>query len=144
MHRIATFAFLAVLFSAAALASQPIQSNDHSGAKKEALQSVNAWLKLVDDGKNDASWRGTSTEFQTAVSQEKWTQMSKSVRAPLGAVNSRQLQDSSYNTSLPGAPDGQYVVLRFGTSFANKNSAIETVVMSLQNGQWLIAGYFIK
>jgi hypothetical protein len=48
-------------------------------------------------------------------------------------------------TELPGAPDGQYVVMQFETSFANKKSAIETVTFMLEkDGQWKSAGYFIK
>jgi hypothetical protein len=47
--------------------------------------------------------------------------------------------------SLPGAPDGQYVVVQFDTVFADKPSAVETVTFMLENdGQWRAAGYFIK
>jgi hypothetical protein len=42
-------------------------------------------------------------------------------------------------------PDGQYVVIRYDSSFANKKSAIETVTPMLdQGGQWRVSGYFIK
>ena len=51
----------------------------------------------------------------------------------------------TYVTELPGAPDGQYVVIQFKTAFANKQSAIETVTPMLEeDGRWLVAGYFIK
>jgi hypothetical protein len=47
--------------------------------------------------------------------------------------------------NLPGAPAGQYVVMQFDSSFANKHSAVETVTFMLEEGgQWRAAGYFIK
>lgn len=48
-------------------------------------------------------------------------------------------------TQLPGAPDGEYAVIQFETSFANKKSAIETVTpMKDPDGKWRVSGYFIK
>jgi hypothetical protein len=66
-------------------------------------------------------------------------------RKPLGDLASRTLKSAQAMTKLPGAPDGQYVVMQFETSFANKKSAIETVTFMLEkDGQWKSAGYFIK
>ncbi len=144
MPRNATLALLAILLAVSVLAAQQTPSSGHVEAKKAALQAANAWLKLVDGGKYDASWQGTAKTFQASISQEKWSQISQVVRSPLGAVDSRQLQDSTYTTSVPGGPDGQYVILNFDTSFVHKKSAVETVAMALQDGQWRVSGYFIK
>jgi hypothetical protein len=66
-------------------------------------------------------------------------------RAPLGKVLSRTLKSATYATSLPGAPDGEYVVVKFDTSFEKKQSAIETVTpMKDPDGRWRVSGYFIK
>ena len=66
-------------------------------------------------------------------------------RKPLGELVSRQLKSAQPMTELPGAADGQYVVMQFETSFANKKSGIETVTFVLEkDGQWKSAGYFIK
>jgi ribosomal protein S17E len=52
---------------------------------------------------------------------------------------------SQESSSLPGAPDGKYVVMSFKTSFEHKKSAVETVTFMLdKNGKWSAAGYFIK
>jgi hypothetical protein len=49
-----------------------------------------------------------------------------------------------YRTSLPGAPDGEYVVMQFNTSYTQKKSAVETVTMVLdKDGKWHVAGFFI-
>jgi hypothetical protein len=64
---------------------------------------------------------------------------------PLGKVILRQLKIKAYQTTLAGAPDGQYVVIQFETSFQNKRSAIETVTPMLdKDGQWRVSGYYIK
>jgi hypothetical protein len=47
--------------------------------------------------------------------------------------------------SLPGAPDGEYVVIQFKTAFENKKFAIETVTPMLDgDGKWRVSGYFIR
>jgi predicted SnoaL-like aldol condensation-catalyzing enzyme len=64
---------------------------------------------------------------------------------PLGKVISRKLKTTSYQTTLPGAPDGQYVVIQFETSFQNKKSASEIVTpMVDKDGKWRVSGYYIK
>ena len=76
---------------------------------------------------------------------DEWEQQVGGVRDPLGAVVSRKLKDAHYTTTLPGAPDGEYVVLEYNTSFAHKKSAIETVTPMLdKDGDWRVSGYFIK
>ena len=58
---------------------------------------------------------------------------------------SRKLKSKSYSTSLPGAPDGEYVVIQFEASFENKKSAIETITPMLdKDGKWRVSGYFMK
>ena len=60
-------------------------------------------------------------------------------------MGSRELLSAQHMTSLPGAPDGDYVVIQFKTSFANKKSAVETVTPMLEkDGVWRVSGYFIK
>lgn len=80
-----------------------------------------------------------------AVSKEDLTKSLSAVRMPIGPIETREMANSNYSTSLPGAPDGEYFVIQFNSSFANKLSAIETVAtMRDPNGVWRVAGYFIK
>jgi hypothetical protein len=67
------------------------------------------------------------------------------VRKPLGAVVSRQVKSKTYTTSLPGAPDGEYVVIKYDTSFENKRASVETVTpMRDSDGTWRVSGYYIN
>jgi hypothetical protein len=54
------------------------------------------------------------------------------------------VKDVTASKSLPGAPDGDYEVVQFQTSFANKAAANETVVLSLEASGWKVDGYFIR
>ena len=57
---------------------------------------------------------------------------------------SRKLVSATYATSLPGAPDGEYVVLQYQTRFKYKKSAIETVTPMLDNKRWRVSGYYVR
>ncbi len=110
-----------------------------------AVDATHQWLAQVDDGNYAASWGNAAQFFKNAVSQEQWAKMLGTSRAPLGKVESRKLKSATYATSLPGVPDGQYVVVQYDTSFEHKKSAIETVTPMLEKGgQWRVSGYFIK
>jgi len=110
-----------------------------------ASKAADSWLKLIDDGKYSESWTQTSAFFQKRVQQTQWTEQASAARDPLGSLTSRKLAGAHYTTSLPGAPDGRYVVLQYKSSFANKQSAVETVIpMREADGQWRVSGYYIR
>ena len=115
------------------------------GKEKVAVSAAEQWLGVVDEGKYDESWKEAAEYFRNAVKQEQWEQAVQAVRKPLGKLISRKLKSASYKTALPGAPDGQYVVIEFETSFENKKAAIETVTpMMDKDGKWRVSGYYIK
>lgn len=111
----------------------------------EAQKSAEQWLVLVDAGKYAESWQTAATYFKKAVAKDKWDASLGAVRQPLGELISRKLKSARYSKSLPGAPDGEYVVLQFDTSFSQKKEAVETVTPMLdKDGSWRVSGYFIK
>jgi hypothetical protein len=58
---------------------------------------------------------------------------------------SRKLKSATYKTTLPGAPDGEYVVVQYERSFEHKQSTVETITPMLdKDGKWRVSGYFIK
>lgn len=113
--------------------------------EKAAVAAAEQWLSWVDTGTYDKSWKEASEYFKNAVSQDVWEQSLQGVRGPLGKLISRNINRTLYKTSLPGAPDGEYVIIQFETSFTNKKSAIETVTQMLEtDGRWRVSGYYIK
>jgi len=112
---------------------------------KVAQPSAESWLTMVDEGSYADSWNQAAGYFKGAVKQEKWQDTLQLLRKPLGKVISREVKSKSYHTSLPGAPDGEYVVIQFETFFENKKSVVETVTpMMDRDGKWRVSGYFIK
>jgi hypothetical protein len=113
--------------------------------EKEAESAALKWLALVDAGKYAESWQEAASLFQAAVPQAQWVTALEGVRKPLGSLLSRKLKKANFTKTLPGAPDGEYVVLQFDTSFANKKATLETVTPMLdKDGKWKVSGYFIK
>jgi predicted SnoaL-like aldol condensation-catalyzing enzyme len=138
-RRRAVFAFVILLAAGAVVAA------DEPDIHQEATEAAEAWLELIDAGKYDDSWDTAANYFKSSVRQEKWREMAAAVRGPLGRVLSREVKATEYRTELPGAPDGEYVVIQFATSFENKKTAVETVTpMRDGDGAWRVSGYFIR
>jgi hypothetical protein len=113
--------------------------------EKAAVDDSKEWLKLVDEGKYPESWDEAAQYFKNVVSKEQWKASLESVRSPLGKVLARNLKSKKYTKTLPGAPDGEYVVIQYDTSFENKQHAIETITPMLdKDGKWRVSGYYIK
>ena len=110
-----------------------------------AQEAATTWLALTDGGKYAQSWDAAAAYFRGSITKAAWQQALQGVRSPLGRVLSRTLQSATIARSLPGAPDGEYVVLQFQTQFANKQAAVETVTpMKDADGTWRVAGYYIR
>lgn len=112
---------------------------------KDAVTAAESWLRLVDTGDYETSWQQSAAVFKSAVTAAGWQETLDAVRKPLGDLVSRNLRSAKFATSLPGAPDGEYVVIQFATEFTGKKSAIETVTpMKDADGVWRVSGYYIN
>jgi hypothetical protein len=121
-------------------ATPPRSENENA-----AVASAQTWLAEVDHGNYEQSWKEAAAFFQAAVTESGWESALNVYRKPLGEMKSRKLLGANEAESLPGAPDGKYVVMQFETSFAVKKTAVETVTfMREKDGTWKAAGYFIK
>jgi hypothetical protein len=118
------------------------------GADSEVAKATavtKSWLALTDAGKYDDGWQAAAEILRGAVTKERFTRDLTGVRTPLGPAQSRKLLTAKRTHQLPGAPDGDYVVIQFETVFKNKAHAVETVTpMKEKDGSWRVSGYFIK
>jgi hypothetical protein len=134
----AVLMFIVLIVAVVSMGAEPAK-------EKAAVAAAEKWLALVDGGKYGESWKEAAAYFRGAITQEKWDQSLQAVRKPLGKMVSRKVAAKDYQTTLPGAPDGQYVVILFETSFENKKDAIETVTPMLdRDGKWRVSGYYIR
>lgn len=139
----------AVLFHPSLVASALAQ--DAAAPKDSAAQAsqsaglvADAWLEQVDAGNYEESWRQAAAAFRAAVTGQQWSEAMRAVRAPLGAVRSRKRIAAQYTRQIPGAPQGEYVVVQYLTEFAGR-SATETVTpMREADGSWKVSGYYIQ
>jgi hypothetical protein len=119
--------------------------NKHAAAEQKAVDAAEPWLALVDRGEYSQAWETAAGFLKDRAERREFIKVVGDKRKPLGKLISRKLESMLYATSLPGAPDGQYVVLQYKTSFANKKRAIETVVPMLDNDRkWRVSGYQIN
>jgi hypothetical protein len=135
-----------VVFLATVLVLGFIQmGNAEEKSQQKAVEAAQKWLALVDQGEYGKSWETASDYFRGAGTEKQWQQALTAVRSPLGKVTTRKLKSKQYATSLPGAPDGEYVVIQFETYFEKKKSSIETITpMKERDGSWRVSGYYIK
>jgi len=137
--KVASILLLTVLLCVAALAQSPQKP------EQLAQASSDAWLAIVDAGNYGNSWDEAAQLFKSAVTKDQWLSALGQVRTPLGKVLSRKLKSATYTKTLPNAPQGEYVVIQYDTSFENKPGAVETVTPMLEkDGKWRVSGYFIK
>ena len=139
VRKIAWLVVIGMMFSSMAVSA--------SDSKKlaSALFAANKWLALVDQDKYAESWKEAADLFRHTVQSDLWVASLKALREPLGKLISRKVKSAVYKTTLPGAPDGQYVVIEFTSSFKHKKTAVETVTPMLgKDGIWRVSGYFIK
>ena len=127
--------FLAFLLAGTALA----------GEKEAAAEAAaRGWLVHLDAGDYAKSWSAAGTLFKRQLTAQAWAGAAAGVRDPLGALRSREKKAAQRAGSLPGAPDGEYMVMQFDSSFANKKAAVETVTTVFEDGVWRVIGYFIR
>lgn len=133
------FLFLA-LFVCSSVAAQAQQKPEEL-----AQQSAGNWVGLIDSGKYADSWQEAAQLFRDAVTKEQWQSAMRASREPLGKMLSRKLKSATFSKTLPGAPDGEYVVIQYDSRFEHKQAAVETVTPMLdKDGKWRVSGYYIK
>ena len=111
-------------------------------AEEDAVTTGQKWLSLVDDQKYEESWNRASSMFRQEVTQERWVAALKRSREPLGPLVSRTRSRVEFSTFLRGAPEGEYAIIHFATSFTSK-SATERLTLVKEDGKWQMAAYGI-
>ena len=110
-----------------------------------AMRAANSWLSYIDTGRYAESWQETAAHFRDVVPKVQWQTTLDQVRGPLGVAIARKVRSATYTRTLPGAPEGEYVVIQYDTRFENRPQSVETVTpMREKDGSWRVAGYFIR
>jgi len=127
---------LAWLVTGAALAQDP----KASAAQAEARD----WLALADRSDAKASWNAAGKKFQEAMPMSGWADALAKARDRLGSVKGRTIFKTGFKKTFPGAPEGDYALIVYTTSFANKARSRETLTLERESdGKWRVVGYSI-
>jgi hypothetical protein len=126
-------------------AETPATAGSVEEAKEAAAQAAaEKWLALLDRGEFGKAWDECAKLFRERVTRQQWLDGLPATRKPFGAMKSRKFEIAVYKTTLPGAPDGEYVTVRFVTAFEKKDQAEELLTLALEDGIWRTSGYQIK
>lgn len=114
------------------------------GSADESATLALAWLKLVDDGDYDKSWKEAGSRFKATVTEEYWVAAMRRVREPLGLVSARELIEAKFAHEAPRAPKGDYWIVRFRSAF--EGTQAEEIVILAQDADehWRAVGFFIR
>jgi len=113
--------------------------------EKKAKIAAKSWLELVDAKNYAKSYDDAASFFKKMVKKDDWMNSLTGLRSELRGVVSRELVSEKYQEKMPGAPDGEYVIITYKTKFERKEEAQEVVVPMLDtDGKWRVSGYYIK
>jgi Protein of unknown function (DUF4019) len=138
MRRKLLFAFVALAVAAAL----PVRAQD--ARTSEVQDAARSWLALTDHLDADGSWAAAGGEFRRALPEKDWARSLDASRKPLGANQQRTLASTRFVQQVPGAPPGDYALVTFRSSFANRDFARERVTLKhTPNKGWRVVGYTI-
>ena len=146
LHATVAFAQMKSTTPSTSGGSVTMPAGDSSNAFREiaAQAAGEKWLGLLDRGEYAKAWDECAQLFRQRVTRQQWVDSLPTTRAPFGAMKSRKVEAAGYRTSLPGVPDGQYVTVRYRTTFEKKEGAEEVVTLALEDGVWRPTGYSIR
>jgi hypothetical protein len=119
-------------------------ADPHFGEEQAAERQALGFLGYLDHGRYSDSYAYTGMLIRAQLDRDAFSRQIEKTRAGTGAMLTRNLIDAGFTTSVPGAPEGQYVVLHYDTSFANRQEAVETLTLAFAKGYWRVSGYYIK
>ena len=123
----------------------PAFSASTADKEQAAVKAAQEFLALIDAADYAQSWEVTARFFKQKVSKESWIKEIAILRPKSKSPIERKLRSAEYSKSVPGIPEGEYVVIVFDTSFDNKQGAIEIVTPTLEpDGHWHVSGYFVR
>lgn len=132
---------LVILLTTTAVSPALAQSNEQ--AVEAAKQSAQEWLALLDADKYEATWEEAASVLKSKLSAEQWAQRVKQAHASLGELQSRSLETARHTTSVPNAPEGEYVIAQYQAAYGDEET-VETVSLKKEQDTWRVAGYVIR
>lgn len=137
---------IVLMISAALMIILPLINERPDADKAEAATvAAKEFLGLIDADQYDASWQISAELLKKRVSLEEWHEQLAKIREAIGTQVKREQSDISYATTAKDSPEGEYIQIFYDSRFSENAKVKETVTVMLEDdGQWRVAGYFVK
>jgi hypothetical protein len=144
-RRVVRLALAALLICGFAGCSGCGPQSDHAEDIKQATAAVDAWMKLIDQGDYGQAYDQTGAQFKKLIGKDAWVKQIGPHRGVMGQLNSRKVESAEYSDSIPDLQPGQYVLLKYATSFKRMPNSHEEITAQKENdGVWRSLGYYIS
>jgi Protein of unknown function (DUF4019) len=132
--------FLVVFFGAPAALSPVIKEPQE--ISENSQPAIEKWFSAMDTGKLAEAYKQTSLRFQNQYTYKQFEHLANQYVIPLGIVERRTLNGTSFAQSPPGAPAGrfQYNVYETKYSRSKKPLYFSTTVIG-ENNEWRVFGF---
>ena len=139
------FLFLLIALFLAALTGCQGGGDGAEKSKADATNAASQWLAMIDQGKYADAWNGAADAIKKMGNQQQFAEVMRAQREPMGKVTSRALEASQYAKNPQNFPPGEYVELKYKTSFQNAPSVEELLqLLKTSDGSWKVGAYFPK
>ncbi|MDE0660273.1 MAG: DUF4019 domain-containing protein [Gammaproteobacteria bacterium] len=120
-------------------------SESNPEAERAAYEATKPWIAWMDEGEYEKCWDEAAPWFRDNISsRDMWIAKARETRDPLGKLLFRELNTTTYKTNPMGAPDGEYTIVVYTSSW-DAGNIYESVSMQRQaDGSWGVVGYFVK
>lgn len=108
------------------------------------LEGIVRWLEDLDAGKLGDCYTALAPAASSQLTLQQWEISMNMARKALGALVSRKFLAKEAVPEIPGQPGAEGMVYQFSSEFAEKNPAVETVILMKVGEEWKPAGYYIK
>ncbi len=116
----------------------------HAAQIDAAKKVADEWLKVIDEEKYEEGWKQTAPYLKEHVPLAAWEKRLNDIRKTIDPMVDRTLSTTEYRDQLPGLPPGQYIAFVWETYFGVRHQMLESMVLSLTNGEWKVVGYAVQ
>lgn len=120
------------------LSTQGTEQQQH-----QVFEAAGNFIHLLDAGKFDETWAILSPALKNNTSEFISTSVIKGTRLGLGTLKEHGPVTMGFTDQMPDAPAGHYAVVEFQSTYSVTTVKEKVVLREEDDGQWLIAGYFV-
>jgi len=112
---------------------------------RDVIDASTKWLALLDSGKMGEAWDVASPYLKKQVTRKRWVDGLRDMRKPFGKLQSRSPEKFARAHEMPDAPQGDYAIVEFQSTFAQGKRATEQIVWIFGSDEvWRVSGYYIR